>query len=50
MTTLAHSAHWYEGILYLLPVIVVVIVLAVQGRRRGADEPDAGAEPPQPQL
>jgi hypothetical protein len=40
MTTLpiAHAGHWFEGALYLAPVVIVVIVLFLQSRRTG--EPD----------
>ena len=29
----AHAGHWFEGLLYVAPVVIVVGVLAVQGRR-----------------
>jgi cyanate permease len=41
MTTvpLAHAGHWYQAMLYLAPVLIVVVVLWVQERReRGRDE------------
>jgi cyanate permease len=41
MTTvpLAHAGHWYQAMLYLAPVIVVVVVLWIQERReRGRDD------------
>jgi hypothetical protein len=30
---LAHFGHWYVGMLYLAPVVILVGVLMVQGRR-----------------
>lgn len=30
--TIAHAGHWMEGALYLVPVVVLVVVLALQGR------------------
>jgi hypothetical protein len=42
---LAHAGHWFEGALYLLPVLVLVVVLFVQGRRHDDEEevPGPGA-------
>jgi hypothetical protein len=31
---IAHAGHWLEGLLYLLPIVVVVLALALQGRRQ----------------
>jgi hypothetical protein len=44
ITTLpiAHAGHWFEGALYLAPVVILVIVLFVQGRKH--DDEDLGAE------
>jgi hypothetical protein len=44
ITTLpiAHAGHWFEGALYLAPVVILVIVLFVQGRKE--DDDDAGGE------
>jgi hypothetical protein len=44
ITTLpiAHAGHWFEGALYLAPVVILVIVLFVQGRKEDDDE--VGAE------
>jgi hypothetical protein len=42
---IAHAGHWFEGALYLAPVLILVVVLFFQGRRDDADEPEAG-EPP----
>ena len=39
---IAHAGHWFEGALYLAPVVILVIVLFVQGRKDDDDE--AGAE------
>lgn len=41
---LAHAGHWYHALLYLSPVLIVVVLLWVQGRRdrRAASEGDAG--------
>ena len=47
MTTLplAHAGHWYQAMLYLAPVLIVVVVLWVQERRErrrgdpGEDDP-----------
>ena len=30
---IAHAGHWFEGALYLAPVVILVIVLFVQGRK-----------------
>ena len=44
ITTLpiAHAGHWFEGALYLAPVVILVIVLFVQGRKE--DDDDIGAD------
>jgi hypothetical protein len=39
---IAHAGHWFEGALYLAPVIILALVLLWQGR--GA-EGDAAADP-----
>ena len=44
---IAHAGHWFEGALYLAPVVILVIVLFVQGRKEddddlGPDAPDGG--------
>jgi hypothetical protein len=48
----AHAGHWYQAMLYLAPVIVVVVVLWIQERReRGRDdsgEDDAAVDGPDP--
>jgi hypothetical protein len=42
---IAHAGHWFEGALYLAPVVILVVVLFFQGRKEDDDElgPD-GAE------
>jgi hypothetical protein len=38
---LAHAGHWFSGLLYLAPVVIVVGALGYQSikdRRRGDDE------------
>jgi hypothetical protein len=44
ITTLpiAHAGHWFEGALYLAPVVILVIVLFVQGRKE--DDEDVGPD------
>jgi hypothetical protein len=44
ITTLpiAHAGHWFEGALYLAPVVILVIVLFVQGRKE--DDEDVAAD------
>jgi cytochrome c-type biogenesis protein CcmH/NrfF len=40
---LAHLGHWYQSLLYLAPVLIVVVVLWVterRERRRGPAEDD----------
>jgi hypothetical protein len=44
---LAHAGHWFAGLLYLAPVVIVVGALGYQSikdRRRGEDD-DADVEP-----
>jgi hypothetical protein len=33
MTPIAHAAHWFASLLYLVPVLVVVAALTWQARR-----------------
>ena len=42
ITTLpiAHAGHWFEGALYLAPVVILVIVLFVQGRKDDEEDLD----------
>jgi hypothetical protein len=35
---IAHAGHWFEGALYLAPVVILVIVLFVQGRKEDDEE------------
>jgi hypothetical protein len=47
---IAHAGHWFEGALYLAPVVILVVVLFIQGRKDddedlGPDGPD-GPSPP----
>jgi len=35
---IAHASHWFEGLLYLLPIVVVVLALAFQSRREERSE------------
>jgi hypothetical protein len=39
---IAHAGHWFEGALYLAPVVILVIVLFVQGRKDDDEEDLAG--------
>jgi hypothetical protein len=51
ITTLpiAHAGHWFEGALYLAPVVILVIVLYVQGRKdKDEDMTGDGGEPKSP--
>jgi hypothetical protein len=46
---IAHAGHWFEGALYLAPVVILVIVLFVQGRKDDDDETAGdGGEPKAP--
>ena len=44
ITTLpiAHAGHWFEGALYLAPVVILVVVLFIQGRKD--DDDDLGGD------
>jgi hypothetical protein len=42
---IAHAGHWLEGVLYLAPVVILVLVLFLQGRKPDEDEPSAGDRP-----
>jgi hypothetical protein len=47
MLPIAHAGHWFEGALYLVPVVILVIVLFVQGRKDDDEDVAAdGGEPP----
>jgi hypothetical protein len=39
---IAHAGHWFEGALYLAPVLILVIVLLVQGRKDDGEDPETG--------
>ena len=41
---IAHAGHWFEGALYLAPVVILVIVLFIQGRKDDDEEvvPEGG--------
>jgi hypothetical protein len=40
---IAHAGHWFEGALYLAPVVILVVVLFLQGRKDdAADEAEHG--------
>ncbi|MEA2385425.1 MAG: hypothetical protein QOH72_5396 [Solirubrobacteraceae bacterium] len=44
---IAHAGHWFEGALYLAPVVILVIVLFLQGRKDDDEEVAAdGGDPP----
>ena len=42
---IAHAGHWFEGALYLAPVVILVVVLFIQGRKD--DDEDLGGDPPE---
>jgi hypothetical protein len=46
ITLIAHAGHWFEGALYLAPVLILVVVLFVQGRKDSGEELPEGGEPP----
>ncbi len=37
---LAHAGHWIVSLLYVMPVLVVIVALAIQSRRERGREPD----------
>ena len=39
---IAHFGHWYEGVLYLAPVVILAVVLFFSGRKDDGDEPADG--------
>jgi hypothetical protein len=41
---LAHAGHWLESVLFLAPVVVLVVILTVQGRREPSKAPDGEAD------
>jgi len=46
ITLIAHAGHWFEGALYLAPVLILVVVLFVQGRKDDGEDLTDGGEPP----
>jgi hypothetical protein len=48
MLPIAHAGHWFEGALYLAPVVILVIVLFVQGRKE--DDEDVAGDPGEPKA
>jgi hypothetical protein len=42
MTPIAHTGHWFEGALYLAPVLILAVVLFFQGRKDDGDTPAEG--------
>jgi hypothetical protein len=45
---IAHAGHWFEGALYLAPVVILVVVLFLQGRKEDDEEIADGGEPKAP--
>jgi hypothetical protein len=43
---IAHASHWFEGALYLAPVLILVVVLFLQGRRDRDEDVPGGGDPP----
>ena len=44
---IAHSGHWLESVVYLVPILGFAIwlgVATIKDKRRRAEGPDAGAE------
>jgi hypothetical protein len=37
---IAHAGHWFEGALYLAPVVLLVLVLFFQGKGTEDTEPE----------
>jgi hypothetical protein len=48
MIPIAHAGHWFEGALYLAPVVILVVVLFIQGRKEDDDEVELDADGTQP--
>jgi hypothetical protein len=48
MLPIAHAGHWFEGALYLAPVVILVVVLFLQGRKE--DDEEAAAESGEPKT
>jgi hypothetical protein len=50
---LAHAGHWFAGLLYLAPVVIVVGALGYQSfkdKRRGEDDDADVEQTPDPHL
>ena len=45
---IAHAGHWFEGALYLAPVVILVVVLFLQGRKDDDEDLGDGGEPKAP--
>jgi hypothetical protein len=45
---IAHAGHWFEGALYLAPVVILVVVLFLQGRKE--DDEEVAAESGEPKA
>jgi hypothetical protein len=45
---IAHAGHWFEGALYLAPVVILVVVLFLQGRKD--DDEETAAESGEPKA
>ena len=45
---IAHAGHWFEGALYLAPVVILVVVLFLQGRKEDDEDAAEGGEPKTP--
>jgi hypothetical protein len=35
---IAHAGHWFEAALYLAPVVILVVVLFIQGRKDDGED------------
>lgn len=40
----AHAGHWLEGALYLAPVLILVLILFVQGRKPEVEDARPGEQ------
>jgi hypothetical protein len=45
---IAHAGHWFEGALYLAPVVILAVVLFFQGRKDDGEDPVDGEPTIQP--
>jgi hypothetical protein len=41
---IAHVGHWYESVLYLAPVVILVVILLWQGRKDDGEDPADGGD------